>query len=441
MLCPTACSRYKAGDNMERRLKFTAAAAGIALLCCLAPGAEAQVTLEQCMRQARQNYPQIVQFGLIDEAEGYDLSNVSRSWLPQLSVTGKASYQSDVVEMPFDIQGFSFDLPHDQYSLVGELSQTIWDGGVSRSQKDLLSAGAEVQRNQLEVSLYAINDKVASIYLGILLIDAQLDQNGILAQSLERNLRQVQACIDNGTAYRADLDMVKVNLLDCRRQREGLLCDRAAYVAMLEKLTGTSLDGVEFAVPDLDSDALVPESVTRPELGLYDAQLEQNEAQLHQLDASLSPRFSLSVQAGVGRPGLNILENSFQPYYTAGIHMSWDIGALYTRRNDRRKIDTQMRTLESDRQAFLLNTELSAAQMKGEIDKARTLLDKDREIIALQESVRAAGEEQYRNGTISMTDLMKRIDDEYNARVSESIHEIQLLMAIYDLKNCMGYGE
>ena len=434
MLCPTASSRYKAGDNMERRLKFTAAAAGIALLCCLAPDAEAQVTLEQCMRQARQNYPQIVQFGLIDEAEGYDLSNVSRSWLPQLSVTGKASYQSDVVEMPFDIPGFSFDLPHDQYSLVGELSQTIWDGGASRSQKELLSAGAEVQRNQLEVSLYAINDKVASIY-------AQLDQNGILAQSLERNLRQVQACIDNGTAYRADLDMVKVNLLDCRRQREGLLCDRAAYVAMLEKLTGTSLDGVEFAVPDLDSDALVPESVTRPELGLYDAQLEQNEAQLHQLDASLSPRFSLSVQAGVGRPGLNILENSFQPYYTAGIHMSWDIGALYTRRNDRRKIDTQMRTLESDRQAFLLNTELNAAQMKGEIDKARTLLDKDREIIALQESVRAAGEEQYRNGTISMTDLMKRIDDEYNARVSESIHEIQLLMAIYDLKNCMGYGE
>ena len=251
----------------------------------------------------------------------------------------------------------------------------------------------------------------------------------------------MQACIDNGTAYRADLDMVKVNLLDCRRQREGLLCDREAYVAMLEKLTGTSLDGVEFAVPDLDSDALIPESVTRPELGLYDAQLEQNEAQLHQLDASLSPRFSLSVQAGVGRPGLNILENSFQPYYTAGIHMSWDIGALYTRRNDRRKIDTQMRTLESDRQAFLLNTELSAAQMRGEIDKARTLLDKDREIIALQESVRAAGEEQYRNGTISMTDLMKRIDDEYNARVSESIHEIQLLMAIYDLKNCMGYGE
>ena len=114
MLCPTACSRHKAGDNMERRLKFTAAAAGIALLCCLAPGAEAQVTLEQCMRQARQNYPQIVQFGLIDEAEGYDLSNVSRSWLPQLSVTGKASYQSDVVEMPFDIPGFSFDLPHDQ---------------------------------------------------------------------------------------------------------------------------------------------------------------------------------------------------------------------------------------------------------------------------------------------------------------------------------------
>lgn len=411
----------------------------IAMLCGIAPRASAQVTLEQCMADARENYPQIRQLALIDEAENYDISNVVRSWLPHLNISGKASYQSDVVEMPFEIPGFSFDLPHDQYSLVGELSQTIWDGGASRSQKELLSAGADVQRNQLEVSLYAINDRVAKVYLGILLIDAQLRQNEILEESLERNLKQVQACIDNGTAYKADLDMVKVNILDCEQQKQGMLCDRQAYVSMLEKLTGRSLEGLELEAPDLDM-TLVPDGITRPELALYDAQIEQGEAQLHQLDANLSPKFSLSVQGGVGRPGLNMLDNSFQPYYTAGIRMSWDLGALYTRKNDKRKIDAQMRTVESDRQTFLFNTEVNAEQMRGAVDKARTLLDRDREIIALQESVRAAGEEQYRNGTISMTDLMKRIDDEYNAKVSESIHEIQLLMAIYDLKNCMGYG-
>ena len=160
---------------------------------------------------------------------------------------------------------------------------------------------------------------------------------------------------------------------------------------------------------------------------------------VRQLNSKISPRFTLSLQGGVGRPGLNILKNSFQPYWTAGVRMSWDIGALYTRKDEKRKLDAQIRKIESDRETFLFNTDLDAAQMRSSVDKARALLERDRKIIALRESIRSAGEEQYRNGVITMTDLMSRIDDEYNARVAESIHRIQLLMAIYDLRNCMGY--
>lgn len=416
-------------------------AALLLLLFGAGGAAAAQVTLEQCMELARRNYPQIRQLNLIEEAAEYDIANVSKSWLPQLTISGKASYQSDVVEMPFEIPGFSFDLPHDQYSVVGELSQTIWDGGTSKSQKELYSAGAEVQKSQLEVSVYSINDRVVQVYLGILLIDAQLRQNDILERSLERNAGQVQACIDNGTAYRADLDMVRVSMLNCEQQKEGLLSDRAAYLEMLERLTGTSLEGQELVEPDCDAACPDAAAVTRPELALYDAQRRQNEAQLRQLDSKILPKFSLSLQGGIGRPGLNMLDSSFQPYYTAGIRMSWDLGALYTRRDEKQKLDVQLMTIESDRETFLFNTGISALQLRSSIDKARRLLEKDGEIIALQESIRAAGEEQYRNGTISMTDLMKRIDDEYDARVAESIHRIQLLMAVYDYKNCVGYGE
>ena len=399
------------------------------------------INIEQCMQLARENYPQIKQLNLIDEAARYDISGVMKSWLPHLNISGKATYQSDVVEMPFDIPGFSFNLPHDQYSLVGEISQTIWDGGTARSQKEVYSTGAEVQKKQVEVSVYSINDRVAQIYLGILLIDGQLRQNDILEESLERNARQVQARIDNGTAYRSDLDMIRVQELNCEQQKDGLLTDRKAYLEMLEKLTGTSLQGRHLTIPANDAATTASCAITRPELFLYEAQMQQNEAQMRQLNSKISPKFSLSIQGGIGRPGLNILENSFQPYYTAGIKMSWDIGALYTRKNEKRKLDTQLRTIESDKETFLLNTDLNATQMQSAIDKARVQISKDREIIRLQESIREAGEEQYRNGTISMSDLMDRISDEYNARATESIHEIQLLMAIYDLKNCIGYSD
>ena len=415
-----------------------------AILCssiCYGQPETDDISIEQCMRLARENYPQIKQLNLIDEAARYDISGVMKSWLPHLNISGKATYQSDVVEMPFDIPGFSFNLPHDQYSLVGEISQTIWDGGTTRSQKEVYSAGAEVQKKQVEVSVYSINDRVAKIYLGILLIDGQLRQNDILEKSLERNARQVQARIDNGTAYRSDLDMIRVQELNCEQQKDGMLTDRKAYLEMLEKLTGTSLQGRHLTIPANDAATTASCAITRPELFLYEAQMQQNEAQMRQLNSKISPKFSLSIQGGIGRPGLNILENSFQPYYTAGIKMSWDIGALYTRKNEKRKLDTQLRTIESDKETFLLNTDLNATQMQGAIDKARAQISKDREIIRLQESIREAGEEQYRNGTISMSDLMDRISDEYNARATESIHEIQLLMAIYDLKNCIGYSD
>ncbi len=114
------------------------------------------VSIGECVEMARLNYPQIKQFNLIDEAEQYDISNAGLNWVPHLTVTGKASYQSDVVEMPFEIPGYDFNLPHDQYSLVGEVSQSIWDGGTTRNRKDNIRAGAEVQRKQLEVNMYSI---------------------------------------------------------------------------------------------------------------------------------------------------------------------------------------------------------------------------------------------------------------------------------------------
>lgn len=401
--------------------------------------AGAQVTIDRCMELARENYPQIRQLNLIEEASRYELASITKSWLPHLNISGKATYQSDVVEMPFEIPGFTFNLPHDQYSLVGEISQTIWDGGTTGSQKDVAASGARVQKEQVEVSLYSLNERVEKIFLGILLYDGQLQQNGILMQSLERNARQAQACIESGTAYRSDLEMIEVNILNCEQQREELEKDRSTYVAMLEKLTGTSLAGQTFVVPDENAGWLMRDDIQRPELGLYDAQLQQQEAMVRQLNSKISPKFTLSLQGGVGRPGLNILENTFQPYWTAGVRMSWDIGALYTRKDEKRKLDAQIRKIESDRETFLFNTDLDAAQMRSSVDKARVLLERDKKIIALRESIRSAGEEQYRNGVITMTDLMSRIDDEYNARVAESIHRIQLLMAIYDLRNCMGY--
>ena len=399
--------------------------------------AAARVTLDACLDMARENYPQIRQLGLIEASEKYDLSIAASTWIPQLSVSGKATWQSDVVEMPFEIPGFELDMPHDQYSLTASLTQHIWDGGASSSKRAAVKADAEVSRGQTEVSLYSVRSRVQNVYLGILLLDEQISQNRLLMESLMRNADEVKAMMDNGMAYKSDLDMVNVNILDCRQQTDALCADRAAYVRMLSLLTGQDMSGKDLAVPS-DAEAVDAATVLCPELDLYAARLRQNEARMKQLNANISPQFDLTLQGGFGRPGLNMLENEFAPMFVAGVKMQWNIAPLYTRKNDIRKMEIQRRDIELEKETFLFNTELDAAQQQTEVDKARMMLERDDEIIELRESIRRAGEEQYRNGTIKMTDLMDMTDDEHDARLARSVHHIQLLMAIYDLKNTVG---
>lgn len=407
------------------------------LWASLAGSVAAQVTLSECVEKARNNYPQIQELGLIREAEKYDLSTASQSWLPQLTISGKAQYQSKVVEMPFEIPEFKFNLPHDQYSLVGEVSQTIWDGGSTASKKRLVSADAKIQSKQLEVSLYGLRQKVENIFLGILLIDKQITQNEIAVKSLYRNRESVLAGIEHGVSYQSDLSIVDVNILNYKQTISSLHADRQAYVDMLGRLTGEDLSQARFVEPPVDL-PIDTATLARPELQLYKAQLEQTQIQRRDMQSNLYPKLNLSLQGGIGRPGLNILKNEFEPYYTVGVKLQWNLGALYSRKNDIRKIAVQKERIERQQEAFVLNTMLDVTDQLNEVHKAEQVLAQDREIIRLREDIRQAGEEQYKQGVIMLTDLMDMIDEEFNARVAQSLHQVQLVMAICELRNTLG---
>ena len=214
-----------------------------------------------------------------------------------------------------------------------------------------MKTAAEVQRGQTEVSLYSIRSRVQNVYLGILLLDEQISQNRLLMESLQRNAAEVQVMIDNGMAYRSDLDMINVNILDCMQQTDALNADREAYVKILTLLTGQDMSGKELEVPS-DAEAVDVRSVSRPEMALYDARLRQNDAQIKQLNAKISPQFDLTLQGGLGRPGLNMLKNDFAPMFIAGIKMQWNIASLYTRK--RTCLSLRLQTLHIVRDARLL---------------------------------------------------------------------------------------
>lgn len=408
---------------------------------CAGYAAHAQTTLDECIGWAYDNYPQIKEMSLIEMTKGIDLKNAAYAWLPHLNISGKATWQSEVVEMPMDIPGMDINISHDQYGLTAEFTQQIWDGGTSRSQKELAEAGAEVKKTQLETNLWSIRSRVQNVFLGIILIDKQLELNRLLRESLERSSEEVKSRMEAGVALPSDLDQVSVNILSCLQQRASLDADRKSYVKILGLLTGRDMTDVELAVPQdavnyVDDDARDFE--TRPEMAFYAAQLKQNEFQRRQLNTLISPKLNLSLQGGYGRPGMNMLSGDFSGYFVAGLKLQWNIGALYTRGLDKRKVNADAQKIDLTRKSFILNSSVEAEQKNNAILKARDVLEKDSEIIALRQRIRASGENQYREGTIKMNDYLSMLDEEYKAKANESMHEVQLMMAVYDMKNTIG---
>lgn len=396
-----------------------------------------QLTLEECQRQAQANYPLVRQYGLIEKAREYDLSNAGKGYLPQISLSGKATYQSDITKLPVDIPGIDVKTaPKDQYQVMLELQQTLWDGGDIRSRKRLTRAASEVDVEKQNVDMYALNDRVNQLFFGILLLDEQLKQNQLLLDNLGRTHKQVSNYMANGIASQSDLDAVSVERLNTKQHRVELETARQAYLNMLSVFIGKAVSPETTLVkPALEESSSVEVGLNnRPELRWYDAQGEQLRVQELALNNRLMPRFGLFVQGAYGNPGLNMLRDEFDTYYMAGVRMSWNFGSLYTLKNDRRKIDNTRRKIETGRDVFLFNTRLEATLQDANVVSMRRQMVDDDEIIRLRENIRRAAEAKVENGTLTVTDMLREITNESLARQTKALHEVQLLMNIWELR-------
>lgn len=397
--------------------------------------AHAQLTLEGCHSLAQTNYPLVRQYGLIEKAREYNLENAGKGYLPQFTLSGKATYQSDVTKLPVDIPGIHIkSMPKDQYQVMAEVSQNIWDGGDIRSKKQLTRAASEIDREKQEVDMYALNERVNQVYFGILLLDEQLRQNLLLQEDLKRTHKQISDYMANGIANQSDLDAVSVELLNAKQQRIELEASRQAYVSMLSIFIGEEIAaGTTLQKPD-DGPASASLLNNRPELRWFDAQGNRLNVQESSLKTRLQPRFGLFVQGAYGNPGLNMLKDDFSAYYVAGVRMSWNFGSLYTMRNDRRLIDNSRRQLETNRDVFLFNTRLQSTQQHAAILSMRKQMADDDEIIRLRINIRKAAEAKVANGTLTVTDMLREITAENMARQTKALHEVQLLMNVWNLK-------
>ena len=402
-------------------------------------------TLEECQQAAERNYPLIRQYDLIEKTTELTLANIQKGWLPQVSASAQATYQSDVVSFPDQMQALyqqvGIDmkgLTKDQYRVGIDVSQTIYDGGFISSQKAIAREQGKVQAAQNEVNIYNVRRRVNEMYFSLLMLDEQIQLNSDLQELLSGNERKLTSMVKGGTAAESDLNNVKAERLNAVQRATELESQKRMLQRMLSTFCGIEVKALSKPLRGKNVSLLGAKGeMLRPELRLFDAQLRLADTQEKALDAALKPRLGVFAQGYYGYPGLNMFEDMMSRKWSLngiiGARLTWNIGALYTRKNDKAKLQLQREVTESNRDVFLFNNNLEQIQQNENIARYQQLMAGDEEIITLRSAVRKAAESKLSHGIIDVNDLVREINAENAARAQQSIHEIEMLKEMYDL--------
>lgn len=397
------------------------------------------LTLESCYDLAQQNYPLVKQRELLARSREYSVENIGKGSLPQLTIAGQATHQSDVTQIPINVPGVEVPtISKSQYKLYGEVSQPLTDLITVKQQKEVQEINSSIQEQSLEVELYKLKDRVNQLFFGTLLIDAQYDQNELLKKDIQTGMSKTTAALNNGTELKSNLDKLKAELLKADQRGIELKASRKAYLDMLGLLINQSLD--ETTVLKKPEPVVIEETINRPEITLYDFQKRSYDVQNKLISTRNLPKFGLFFQGGIGRPSpVNMLSNDLSSYYIGGVRLNWTLSSFYTSGKERQLLAINQNMVNAQKETFLFNTNVTLKQQNAEIDKLQQLVSTDDEIIVLRASIKEASNVQLENGVITINDFLKEINAEDQARQSKLLHEVQMLMAQYNYRNTVGY--
>lgn len=411
-------------------------------------GAYSQITLEYCLEKAEANYPLIKKYDLIRQTSDISLSDINKSWLPAIGVYAQGTVQNVVPSYPKVLESMMtqsgvkiMGLDKLQYKLGVDLQQTIWDGGNASARRNIERAKSAENEAAIEMQLYSLREKIQQLFFGTLLMQEQSQRIQATRTLLESNLKLMQSMVRNGTAMQSDADMIEAQLLTLNQQLSEANNAEKTYRNLISIYINEDITDKAFIRPAMD----MPHNmdVNRPELTYFEKQLEYNGALEKMTDVGLMPKFGFFAQAYYGYPGYNYFESMMNRNLTfnaiAGLKISWNVDALYTAGNSRKKIALAEESIRNDRDVFLFNTKLKSKDEQMAIEGMRDVIKDDSRIVELRSNVRQAAESQLKNGVIDTNALLTKINDETQAKLTATFHEIQLLQNIYQLNNTINY--
>lgn len=392
------------------------------------------LTLDECQRLISINYPLAKKSQTLLLQHELEKEIISDKKLPQFSLDGQFTYQSEVINLP--IPG-SISLNKDQYKATLSMNQLIFNGGLIDANKKLITTQLKMKKKQLEVDMYQLKKQVNQIYFSILLAQEAALLIKTKNKLLNSKLKEVISGIKNGVLVGASGKILKVELLKNNQDLQGILNNKQKLIATLSKLINLSIKSTtEFIYPEIQ--ITLNNKIARPELDLFQFKNEEIEKNMQVVSKKNAPTIISFVNGGFGNPGLNMLDNSFQTFYMVGAKLKWTIFDWNSTKKQQKLLALNKEIIKNNREVFLLNTEITLHQQEKEIEKIKAFVVTDKEIINLRNEVLASADSQFKNGTITASEYIAKLTDLFVDKNTLITHQIQLQLAKANYKITKG---
>ncbi len=391
--------------------------------------AQQTLTLEECYSLAEKNYPLAKQTELLEEKTKSEIKVLEKGKLPKLDFNAQATYQSDVIEFPFQIPNSTVEPPNkDQYRATLDANQLIYNGGNIAANSKLKTAELETQQQQIAVNLYTLKNRINQSYFSVLLFQEQEKLLILKMEQLDARIKEVSAGVKYGVVLPASEQLLKAEQLKLEQQLSQINFDKQKALKNLSILVFQDLDNntiltkpAIFIAPEMASQ--------RPELEFFNLQETQLETSKEVISKSNYPKLLGFAQAGYGNPGLNMLDNSFQDFYIVGLKLNWNIFDWGKTKEQKQAVDISKEIVSTEKETFVLNNEMQQKEAESDINKYEAMLRKDSEIIELREKVLQATTSQLQNGAITSSEYITELNNLFEAKIDQQLHELQLALA------------
>jgi len=401
------------------------------------------LSLEECFKLAKDNYPTKKQAVFYREIGEEKKKSLSVGYYPELLLLGQAQYQSDVTKVELNIPIPNIKIPQipvpskDQYKIGININQLIWDGGIISNQKEIETAQTEMNVKNVEVDLYGLKQRVNDAFFAVLVFQFKIKSLEESKKDLIGKLNTVNVRVENGVVLQSNSLILQAEILKLEQSIDDLKASKSTFQQILEELIHQKINAstaLETPVQEIKQTA-----GKRPEYEVFSQTMQNLEKTKDLADSRNYPKFSAYLQAMYDKPGLNMFDNTFQPFWIAGLRGTWNIWNWNVTDNDKQILEKQKAIVGTQMEAFTENLKIASHKFLNDVDRLNAIIDKDAQIIKLREKIMEQVSNQLDNGAITATEFLTEFTQLLMAKLNLESHKIELQQAKVNYNTLMGF--